>query len=153
MTKRGGINWVQVPYKSTPQMLQDAASGVIQLMISSLTAAKAFAKSGKLRRIAVSSEKRFPGLEDLPTIGETLPGFRIDGWFALVAPTGTPAAIIQRVNRDIDAFLSEPEVRARLNDLGLATSGAGTPESTARFIQTEKDRWQVMVKELDILPQ
>ena len=134
-------------------MLQDAASGNIQLMISSLTAVKSFAESGKLRRIAVSSEKRFPGLEDLPTIGETLPGFGIEGWFALVAPTGTPATMIQRVNRDIDAFLSEPEVRARLISLGLATSGAGTPESTGRFIQTEKDRWKALVKELDIQPQ
>jgi tripartite-type tricarboxylate transporter receptor subunit TctC len=153
LTKRGGIDWVQVPYKSTPQMLQDTASGVVQVMISSVTAAQAFVGAGKLRWIAISADKRFPGLEDLPTIAETLPGFRIDGWFAVVAPAGTPADIVQRLNKEIDAVLKEPDIAPRLRAFGLASSGAGTPESTGNFIAAEKNRWSNLVKELGIEPQ
>ena len=86
MNKRAAMEMVEVPYRATAQMLQDAATGTIQLMISSVAASDAFVKAGKLRRIAISSERRFPGMEDLPTIGETLPGFVVDGWFAVVAP-------------------------------------------------------------------
>jgi tripartite-type tricarboxylate transporter receptor subunit TctC len=150
LTKRGGIEWVQVPYKSTPQMLRDTASGVVQVMISSVTAAQPFVTAGKLRSIAISSDKRFPGLEHLPTIAETLPGFRIDGWFAIVAPAGTPAPIIKRLNQEIDAFLKEPDIAPRLRSFGLSTSGAGTPESTGEFIRSEKNRWSNLVKELGI---
>ena len=89
MNKRAAMEMVEVPYRATAQMLQDAATGTIQLMISSVAASDAFVKAGKLRRIAISSERRFPGMEDLPTIGETLPGFVVDGWFAVVAPAGT----------------------------------------------------------------
>src|SRR6476661_3282289 len=73
LTKRADLDWVQVPYKSTSQMLQDTASGVVQLMISSVAAVQAFATAGRVRTIAISSEKRFPGLDDLPTIAEVLP--------------------------------------------------------------------------------
>ena len=95
LNKRGGIGMVEVPYRATAQMLQDTATGTVQLMISAVAASDAFVKAGKLRRIAISSAKRFPGMDDLPTIGETLPGFVIDGWFAVVAPAGTPPAIIR----------------------------------------------------------
>jgi tripartite-type tricarboxylate transporter receptor subunit TctC len=80
MNKRAAMEMVEVPYRATAQMLQDAVMGTVQLMISSVAASDAFVKAGKLRRIAISSNRRFPGMEDLPTIGETLPGFVVDGW-------------------------------------------------------------------------
>ena len=105
-------------------------------------------RAGKLRWIAVSSDRRFPGLEDTPTIAETLPGFSIDGWFAVVAPAGTPAPILERFNREIDAAFKPPEVRKRTLAFGLAASDAGTPDSTAQFIRREQERWRAMVQEL-----
>ena len=153
LSKRGGVHWVQVPYKSTPQMLQDTSAGTIQLMISSIGAVQGMVAGGKLRIIALSSDRRFPGLEDVPIIAETLPDFRIDGWFAVMVPVGTPQPIIDRMNREIDTFLKSPDLPPKLKTLGFATSGAGTPQSTAAFIQAEQDRWKKLVVELDIQPQ
>ena len=124
LNKRGGIGMVEVPYRATAQMLQDTATGTIQLMISSVAASDAFVKAGKLRRIAISSERRFPGMDDLPTIGETLPGFVVDGWFAVVAPAGTPPAIVARLNQAIGHFLRAPAIRQRIIGFGLAPSGS-----------------------------
>ena len=122
-------------------------------MISSITATDAFVKSGKLRRIAISADRRYPGFDEVATIAETFPGFKIDGWFAVVAPTGTPAQSVQRMNREIDQFLKEPDTRERMFQFGLGTSGAGTPQSTGEFIRAERDRWAGIVKELGIQPQ
>jgi tripartite-type tricarboxylate transporter receptor subunit TctC len=153
LNKRGGIGMVEVPYRATAQMLQDTAAGTVQLMISAVAASDAFVKAGKLRRIAISSAKRFPGMDDLPTIGETLPGFVIDGWFAVVAPAGTPPAIIQRLNESIGQFLQSAEIRQRMIAFGLAASGESTPQSAAEFIRTDQERWRNLVKELGIEPQ
>jgi tripartite-type tricarboxylate transporter receptor subunit TctC len=153
MNKRGGMEMVEVPYRATAQMLQDAVTGTVQLMISSVAASDAFIKAGKLRRIAISSERRFPGMEDLPTIGETLPGFVVDGWFAVVAPAATPAPIVARLNQGIVRFLEDPGVRQRILGFGLAPSGPGSPEATAKFIRTDQERWRGLVKELGIEPQ
>jgi tripartite-type tricarboxylate transporter receptor subunit TctC len=153
MNKRAAMEMVEVPYRATAQMLQDAATGTIQLMISSVAASDAFVKAGKLRRIAISSERRFPGMEDLPTIGETLPGFVVDGWFAVVAPAGTPASIVARLNQEIAHFLADPGVRQRILGFGLAPSGSGSPEATAEFIRADQERWRGLVKELGIEPQ
>ena len=151
--KRGGVDWVQVPYKSTPQMLQDTAAGTTQLMISSIGAVQGMVAGGKLRMVAISSDRRFPGLEHVSTIAETLPDFRIEGWFAVMAPIGTPPPIVDRMNKEIDAFLKTADLPPKLKNLGLATNGAGTPQSTAEFIQAEQDRWKKLVVELDIQPQ
>jgi len=148
LNKRGQIGMVEIPYRSSPQMAQDTMAGVTQLMVGSMPPVAGAVKAGKLRWIAVSSEQRFPGLDDLPTIAETLPGFRIDGWFVVVAPAGTPAPIMQRLNRQIDAVFKSAEIRQRALGFGLGVSDAGTPESTAAFIRDEQERWRGLVQEL-----
>ena len=139
--------------RTTAQMLQDAATGTVQLMISSVAVSDAFVKAGKLRRIAISSDRRFPGMEDLPTIGETLPGFVVDGWFAVVAPAATPAPVIARINREIVRFLQAPDVRQRILAFGLAPSDAGTPDAADAFIRKDQERWRNLIAELGIEPQ
>jgi tripartite-type tricarboxylate transporter receptor subunit TctC len=153
LTKRAGIDMVAVPYRATAQVLQDTAAGTTQLMISAVAAVEGFVQSGKLRRIAITSAQRFPGLDDLPTVAETLPGFRVDGWLAVVAPAGTPEPIIARLNREIDAFIKEPETQARLRAMGFATRGAGTPDLIKAFIRSEIDAWAALTRELNIQPQ
>ncbi len=148
LNKRGGIGMVEVPYRSSPQMAQDTMAGTIQLMVSSIPPVAGAEKAGKLRWLGVSSAQRFPGLERLPTIAETLPGFQIDGWFVVVAPAGTPAPILQKLNREIDAVFKSQEVRARALGFGLGVSDAGTPESTQAFIRAEQERWRGLVTEL-----
>jgi tripartite-type tricarboxylate transporter receptor subunit TctC len=148
LNKRGQIGMVEIPYRSSPQMAQDTMAGTTQLIFGSMPPVAGAVRAGKLRWIAVSSEQRFPGLEDLPTIAETLPGFRIDGWFVVVAPAGTPAPILQKLNREIDAVFKSQEVRTRALGFGLGVSDAGTPESTQAFIRSEQDRWRGLVTEL-----
>jgi tripartite-type tricarboxylate transporter receptor subunit TctC len=96
---------------------------------------------------------RFPGLPDLPSVSETVPGVVMNGWFAVVAPTGTPPAIVTRMNHEIGGFLKGRDIQQRLLTFGLATEGAGTPESTGDFIQKEQANWLALAKELKIEPQ
>ena len=153
LNKRADLGLTEVPYRSAAQMGQDVASGVTQVMMSSIAAANPFIQEGKIRRIAITSGTRFPGLPDLPSVSETLPGVVMNGWFAVVAPAGMPADIVVRLNRDIGEYLKGPEIQQRLLSFGLATEGAGTPESTSQFIRQEQERWRALAKELDIQPQ
>jgi len=153
VNKRADLGLIEVPYRSAAQMTHDVASGVNQVMMSSVAAANAVVQAGKVRRIAITSEKRFPGLPDLPSISETVPGLVMNGWFAVVAPAGTPADIVARLNREIGHYLEGPDVRQRLLSFGLATEGAGTPDATGRFIRQEQERWRALAKELDVEPQ
>lgn len=153
LAKRAGVELLAVPYRATAQVMQDTASGVNLMMISAVAAVQGFAQSGKVRRIAITSAQRFPGLEDVPAVAETLPGFRVDGWLAVVAPAGTPDPIVTRLNREIDAFVKEPAIQQRLLVLGFATKSAGTPESIKAFMKSEIDTWKTMAAELNIEPQ
>ncbi|HET9247685.1 MAG TPA: tripartite tricarboxylate transporter substrate binding protein [Xanthobacteraceae bacterium] len=151
--RRADLGLVEVPYRSAAQMTQDVASGINQVMISSIAAARSVVDAGKVRRIAITSKTRFRGLPDLPAVSETLPGIEIDGFFGIVAPAGTPADIVARLNREIAEYLKGPEIQQRLISFGLATEGAGTPESTAQFIRNEQDRWRALAQELGVEPQ
>ncbi|MPZ57805.1 MAG: tripartite tricarboxylate transporter substrate binding protein [Rhizobiales bacterium] len=153
MVKRAGIDVVQVPYKSTPQASQDTVSGVTQFMISSVPVVTGLAAEGKLRRIAITTDKPFPGLEDIAPVADVLPGYKVDGWFAILAPAGTPEPIVARMNREIDAIVRQPEMVQRMLRFGLGTSGAGTPQSAAEFIKREQEMWAGLVKELDLKAQ
>jgi len=153
LNKRADLGLAEVPYRSAAQMGQDAASGVTQVLMSSIAAANPFVQAGKIRRIAISSRERFPGLPDLPSISETLPGVVMNGWFAIVAPVGTPPEIIQRVNREVGEYLKGADIQQRLLAFGLATNGAGTPETTGQFIREQQAQWRALAHELDIQPQ
>jgi len=151
--KRGELGMVEVPYRSAAQMVQDVASGTIPVLISSMAASNAMVQAGKIRRLAISSTKRFPPLPDLPTINETVPGVTMDGWFVLVAPIGVPAEAVQRMNREVGEFLKGDQIAQRLAGFGLATSGAGSPQSTGEFISREQEKWRALALELKIEPQ
>jgi len=151
--RRADLGLVEVPYRSAAQMTQDVASGINQVMISSIAAARSVVDAGKVRPIAITSKTRFRGLPDLPAVSETLPGIAVDGFFGIVAPAGTPADIVARLNREIAEYLKGPEIQQRLISFGLATEGAGTPESTAQFIRKEQDRWRALAQELGVEPQ
>jgi tripartite-type tricarboxylate transporter receptor subunit TctC len=150
LNRRADLGLVEVPYRSAAQMTQDVASGVNQVMMSSVAAANAVVQAGKVRRIAITSKPRFPGLPDLPSIDESVPGIVMNGFFAVVAPAGTPPDVILRLNREIGAYLKGPEVQPRLLSFGLATDGAGTPESTGQLIRQEQEQWRALAKELEV---
>jgi tripartite-type tricarboxylate transporter receptor subunit TctC len=153
VNKRADLGLVEVPYRSAAQMTQDVASGVNQVMMSSVAAANAVVDAGKVRRIAITSERRFPGLPELPALSETLPGVVMNGWFAIVAPAATPPDIVARLNREIGTYLKGPDVQPKLLAFGLATEGAGTPASTAEHIRQEQKAWRALAQELGVEPQ
>jgi tripartite-type tricarboxylate transporter receptor subunit TctC len=151
--KRAGTGMVEVPYRQASQMLQDVAGGTVPVLISSMALVTGMVQAGKIRRIALSASNRFPLLPNLPVVAETVPGVIIDGWFAVMAPAGTAPAVVARMNKEIGEFVKSDDFKTRLAGFGLATSGAGTPQSTGVFIAREQERWRALAQELDIQPQ
>jgi tripartite-type tricarboxylate transporter receptor subunit TctC len=151
--RRADLHLTEVPYRAGPQATQDAASGVTQVLISSIAAANSMVQAGKLKRLAVTSASRFPAFPDIPSLREYVPGVVMNGWFAVVAPSNTPAPIVEKLNREIDQYLKGQEIQKKLLSFGLATEGAGTPDSTAKYIKDEQSAWRALATELDIQPQ
>src|SRR5262249_4718913 len=116
-----GVNLVHIPYRGAAPALTDLMGGQVQVMFAGLAAAIEYIKAGKLRALAVTSEKRIQGLPDVPVAGEFIPGYEASGWFGVVAPKNTPAEIIGKLNDGINAALSNPKMKEQLADLG------GTP--------------------------
>jgi tripartite-type tricarboxylate transporter receptor subunit TctC len=148
-----GMKAVHVPYNGSAPALQDTIAGRTHFTLMGIPAVIPLVNRGQLTAIAVSSGGRLPGLEKLPTISETVPGFEFIGWFALLAPAGTPPEAIQRSNRDLDAVLKESEINRRLRDLGIYTVGAGTPQALDEFLRAERERWARTTREIRIEPE
>jgi tripartite-type tricarboxylate transporter receptor subunit TctC len=153
LNQTAGMRMLQVPYTGVSPAIQDTIAGRTQVVLVSSAALLPFLKRGDLRALAVSAGKRVRGIEDVPTLAETYPGFEYVGWFALLAPAGTPANVVQRVNREMDRVLADPEVAQRLFDLGLVNEGAGTPETLNEFLRAERARWAKLVKDIGLQPE
>jgi tripartite-type tricarboxylate transporter receptor subunit TctC len=139
---------VHVPYRGTAPSVTDAVAGQIQMVFTGAPALVPMVKAGKLRAIAVSSPKRLELLPDVPTLAESgvkgLEGFEADQWYGLVAPAGTPAAIVQKLNQVVNANLAAPEVVTRLKSEG-ATATPASPDAFGQLIQREIKRWRPVV--------
>jgi tripartite-type tricarboxylate transporter receptor subunit TctC len=153
LNKTSGAGLLQVPYTGVTPAIQDTIAGRTQVVLVSSAALLPFIKRGELRALAVSAGKRVRGIEDVPTLAETYPGFEYVGWFALFAPAGTPAGIVQRVNREMDRVLADLDMAQKLYDFGLVNEGAGTPESLAEFMRAERGRWGKLVKDIALQPE
>ena len=151
--KRAGLDMTEVPYRSAAQMATDVGSGRIQVTVSSLAASGAMIQAGKVSPLGWFGSKRFSYQPDVPTVSETVPGVVVDAWFIIVAPVGTPANAVKRMNQEINDYLKGAGIGARFARVGLGVSGTGTPESLAQFISSEQDRWRALAKELNIEPQ
>jgi tripartite-type tricarboxylate transporter receptor subunit TctC len=148
----GGVKIVHVPYNGVQPGILDTIAGRTLATVQSSTALNAHLKRGALRPIAVSFPKRVTGLEQVPTIAETWPGFNYVGWHGLAAPTGTPQEAIRRFARDLDAVLKDPEMAAKLLEFGVIPEG-GTPEAMGEFLKEEHVRWSKLVKEIGVVPE
>jgi tripartite-type tricarboxylate transporter receptor subunit TctC len=153
LERRAGIDAVEVPYKTTAQMIQDAVTGRTQFIVTTLSAVESMVKAGKLRRIALTSTKRFASLPDVPTVAETYPGFHMEGWLTLVAPAGTPREVVLALNRAASAALKEKELADRLLQSGVGNSQGGTPESTGEYIRMQREHFRDIARELNIQPE
>jgi tripartite-type tricarboxylate transporter receptor subunit TctC len=140
-----GINMVHVPYRSTPAALSDLMSGQIQVMFDNLSTSVEHIRNGKLRPLAVTSAMRWEGLPDVPTVGDFVPGFEATAVGGAGVPANTPAEIIELLNREINAGLSDPKIAARLGDLA-GTVLALSPAQYGKLLAVEVDKWAKVVK-------
>jgi tripartite-type tricarboxylate transporter receptor subunit TctC len=153
LNKLAGTSILQAPYAVMPQGIQDTIAGRTQLVVIAIPSATPLLKRGELRPLALTATRRAPGYEDIPTVAETFPEFDLVGWFAFVAPTGTPPEAVRRFNQEMGKILGDPEVVTRLRNVGVYTDGALTPEATGEFIRAEYLRWGRIVREIGLQPE
>jgi len=139
------VDMLHVPYRGTVPALTDLISGQIQVMFDSLVSSVELIKTGKLRSLGVTTEKRSPVLPEIPTIAEFVPGYEASGWQGVGAPRNTPADVIDKLNKEINAGLADPKIKARLADLGYAAS-ASSPAEFGKFVADETEKWGKVVK-------
>ena len=141
-----GVKTIHIPYKGAAESLTDLIAGRTQFIFASMSSSINFAKSGKLRALAVTSAKRHPALPDIPTMQEAgVPGFEAVAWFGYVAPAGTPAAIVKTLNESVHAALVDAEVKERLFGFGVDPMFS-TPAEFSAFIRSELAKWARVVK-------
>ncbi len=140
-----GVNIVHVPYKSSAPAQTDLLSGQVDMMLVELSSVLQYISAGKLRALAVGSEKRNPFLPDVPAMSEVLPGFVALTWFGMVAPPRTPSAIVNKLSAAVVEALQQPDVAKRLHGLTLNAIGS-TPEEMALFMRQERERWGSVIR-------
>lgn len=139
--KNAGVEFLRVPYKSSPQITTDLLGGQIQFAFVDLAAAAPLVKSGKVRALAVLADQRFPSLPEVPTMSEAgFPGFNVVAWFGMFAPAGTPAPIVNRINRELVAVLNRPDLRERGAELGIEIFGS-TPRELDEYVKSQIALW------------
>lgn len=141
-----GIDVTHVPYKSGGQAATAVLSGEVNFTTANVAVAVGHIRQGKMRALAVTSLKRISQLPDVPPVADTLPGFENVGWFALMAPAGTPKAVIDKIQRDVVKMLQSADVRSRLDQLGMDPIGS-TPAEFARQLKQETEQWGRVVRE------
>jgi tripartite-type tricarboxylate transporter receptor subunit TctC len=146
-----GIDMVHVPYRGAAPALTDLLGGQVQVLFDVLQASIEYVRAGKLRALAVTTATRSGGLPDVPTVADFVPGYEASSVYGLGAPRNTPAEIVGRLNKEINAALADPTVKARLADLG-GTVLAGSPTDFAKVIADETEKWAKVVKFAGIKP-
>jgi tripartite-type tricarboxylate transporter receptor subunit TctC len=143
----GGVDVAIVHYPGAPQALTDLMGGRMHVVIESLSTFAGAISAGKLRPLAVATTQRMPNAPDLPAVAETFPGFLAMGWFALMAPPGTPEPIARKVSEDLRGVLALPEVRQRLTELGSHIEPMSPAELSA-FIRSQQQAWKPVLAEI-----
>jgi len=141
-----GTTMQHVPYKGRQFAIPDLVGGQIQVMFDNMPSALPMAKDGKIRALAVTTEKRSPAASELPTVAETVPGFEATTWFAMFAPAGTPKEIVARINAEMKRVYALPDVQDKLKNLGL-DAWISTPDELAKLQAREIIKWAKVVKD------
>ena len=140
-----GVDMVHVPYRGGGPALTDLISGQVQVMFVTIVSPIEYIRAGRLRALAVTTETRSEALPDIPSVGEFLPGYEASNWFGVGAPKATPAEVVDKLNKEINAGLADPKIKARLADLG-STPLVGSPAEFGKFIADETEKWAKVIK-------
>jgi tripartite-type tricarboxylate transporter receptor subunit TctC len=140
-----GVDMLHVPYRGSAPALTDLIAGHVQVMFDAVSSSIAYIRAGQVRGLAVTTATRLEALPDLPTVGDFVPGYEASAWFGVCAPRKTPAEIVDRLNREINAALADPAMKAHLADLG-GTPLPGSPADFGNLIVAETEKWAKVVK-------
>jgi tripartite-type tricarboxylate transporter receptor subunit TctC len=140
-----GVNLVHVPYRGSAPALTDLIGGQVQVMFDAMITTLPHIRSGRLRALAVTTATRSDVLPDLPAIAETVPGYEAVIWYGLGAPLGTPADVIDKLNREINAALASPKIKSQLAELG-STPITGSPAEFGEFVRRETEKWERVIR-------
>jgi len=141
-----GIGSMHIPYKGAPQAINDLMGGSVQFLFDNIASVAPTVNGGKLRAIAVTSKERVAQFPNVPTLNESgVPGFEMRAWGALVAPPGTPAEIVNRINLEVNAILKDEKIRAQFEQLAFSPIG-GTPQDLRRLVESERVKWGEVVR-------
>jgi tripartite-type tricarboxylate transporter receptor subunit TctC len=147
-----GVNMVHVPYRGGGPALTDLLGGQVQVMFPSTVSSIEYIRAGRLRALAVTTATRSDALPDVPTVDEFVPGYEASAWFGVGAPKATPAEIVEKLNKEINASLADPKMKARLADVG-GTALSGSPADFGKLIADETEKWAKVIKSAGIKPE
>lgn len=150
---RAQANANLVPYASVAVGNQNLLGGHVEAIVTGVASVAALVKQGRMRVLATASARRVPGWEQVPALAEGLPGFAMEGWLALVAPTGTPNEAIVRSNRDLNAALADKEVAERIAAIGPTVDASLGVAQVAEFLRGETTNWAAITREIGVLPE
>jgi tripartite-type tricarboxylate transporter receptor subunit TctC len=144
-----GVNLVHVPYRGNGPALTDLLGGQVDVLFPTLASSIEYIRTGKLRGLAVTTAMRSQALPDLPTVGESVRGYEMSVWYGAGVPKGTPAEVIDKLNREINAGLADPKMKAQLADLGN-TPLTFSPAGFGKFIAEETEKWAKVIRAANI---
>jgi tripartite-type tricarboxylate transporter receptor subunit TctC len=147
-----GINMLHVPYRGAAPALTDLIGGQVQVMFDVMASSIEHIRAGKLRALAVTTATRSEALPDVPNVGEFLPGFEASAWQGVGVPKNTPTEIVDRLNKEMNAALADPKIKARLADLGSSVFSS-SPADFGRFIAAETEKWGKVIRTANIKPE
>jgi len=147
-----GIDMLHVPYRGAAPLLTDLISGQVQVYFCPITASIEHIKAGRLRALAVTTATRSEVLPDIPTVAEFVPGYEASTWYGVGAPKATPAEVVDKLNREFNAGLADPKIKAQLADLGGVPMPM-TPPDFGKFIVDETEKWAKVVKFAGLKPE
>jgi tripartite-type tricarboxylate transporter receptor subunit TctC len=140
-----GVNMVHVPYRGGAPALTDMLAGQVQVMFDNLPTSIEHIRAGKLRPLAITSSTRSELLPDVPTLADFVAGYESSAWYGVGAPKGTPAEIVDRLNKEVNAFLVDPKMKTRIAEMG-ATTVVGSPADFGKLVADETEKWGKVVK-------
>jgi tripartite-type tricarboxylate transporter receptor subunit TctC len=147
-----GVNLVHVPYRGAAPAVTDLLAGQVQVYFDPIPNSIEYIRAGKVRPLAITSATRSEALPDVPTVGEFVPGYEASFWFGIGAPKATPAEIVDKLNKEVNAALADPKMKARLAELG-ATALPGSSAEFGKFIADETEKWAKVIKFAGIKPE
>jgi tripartite-type tricarboxylate transporter receptor subunit TctC len=146
-----GVDMVRVPYRGAPPALTDLLGGQVQVVFDTFAGSLPLVRAGKLNALGVTTTTRSASLPDVPPLAESLPGYEASQWYGIAAPKNTPAEVVNTLNKQINACLADPGLKARLADLGSAVL-PGSPDNFGKFIDEEMQKWAKVIKFAGIKP-